>query len=310
MIKLRTKEEDVTIISNLLIHYREYHQLTQQALAEKLAAYSSDFQNLNTVTISRWETGTTTPSIHKKKLLLHFFATSRCLTLPGVCKELVHKAYEALYEPLSGVFTRNYQYLIGNFPEFVIDHSNIHTLTAFRNKREHYEHIVDIEIATNVPNYYTLTSQTLEHLSSFPSSFTIICERKKQHLGHFVMFKIKNSVAEEIVTHKRGEHTVTMEDLCRTDEPGTYYVHALYGKNPKIAAILNVYAYIHLFEHMKTIDKVLIFSSRKDGMLLTKDYGIELIAKGYDETLGYTWHGLMSPVEDILFSDTVVKLVF
>jgi len=300
----------VIIISNLLIQYRKYHQLTQQVLAERLAAYSDDFQNLNTVTISRWETGTTTPSIHKKKQLLHFFAASRCLIMPGTCKELVRKAYESLYEPLSGVFTRNYQYLIGNFPEFAIDHSNIHALSILGNKREHYEHIVDIEIVTNVPNYYTLSPQKLEHLCMFPSSFAIICERKRQHLGHFVMFKIKNSVAERIVTYTRGEHTITVEDLCHTDEAGTYYVHALYGKNPKIAAMLNVHAYLHLFEQMDVTDNVLIFSSRKDGVLLTKDYGIELIAKGYDETLGFEWHGLMSPVEDILFSDTVVKLVF
>jgi hypothetical protein len=55
---------------------------------------------------------------------------------------------------------------------------------------------------------------------------------------------------------------------------------------------------------------VLIFSSRKDGVLLTRDYGIELIDSGIDETFGFKWHGLMSPVEDILFSDTVVKLIF
>jgi hypothetical protein len=61
---------------------------------------------------------------------------------------------------------------------------------------------------------------------------------------------------------------------------------------------------------MKTTDNVLIFSSRKDGVLLTRDYGIELIDSGIDETFGFKWHGLMSPVEDILLSDTVVKIIF
>jgi hypothetical protein len=123
------------------------------------------------------------------------------------------------------------------------------------------------------------------------------------------MFKLKNSVAQEIVHHRMNEHEIGVTDLCGVNEKGTYYVHALYGKNPRIAALLNVHAYLHLFEHMYTTDNVMIFSSRKDGVLLTKDYGIELIAKGHDETYGFDWHGLMSPVKEILFSDTVVKLI-
>ncbi|BAF71361.1 hypothetical protein SUN_0401 [Sulfurovum sp. NBC37-1] len=88
------------------------------------------------------------------------------------------------------------------------------------------------------------------------------------------------------------------------------YVHALYGRSPKIAAELNVKAYLYLFVHMDTTDNVMIFSSRTDGVLLTKDYGIKVIASGEDEEYGFEWHGMLSPVEDILFSDTVLKLTF
>ena len=297
-------------ISELLVGYRETYGLTQQELVRILSRYSDDFKNLNTVTVSRWETGATSPSISKKKKLLHFFASGDCLHSDTVCFRTMLHAYERLYQPLSSVFTRNYQYLIGNFPEFELDNSHIHALTQFTDKKAHIEHIVDIETITNVPDYYTLNPLQLEALCHHPSSFAIVCERKKQHLGHFVMFKLKNDVAESIVRHERNEYTLTIKDFCGQNEHGTFYVHALYGKNPKIAALLNVHAYIHLFKHMKTADNVMIFSSRKDGVLLTKDYGIELVAKGRDENYGFDWHGLMSPVEDILFSDTVVKLIF
>jgi len=300
----------LTTISNILIHYREYHKITQNQLAEKLALYSMDFINLNSVTISRWETGTTAPSMNKKKKLLHFFMLSNCMYENQKCYTILQDAYKKLYEPLSKVFIRNYQYLIGNFPEFKLTPSNLYSLMDFNNKNEHIEHIIDIEVITNIDNYYTVTNKNLENLCNHPSSFSIICERKKQHLGHFIMFKIKNSVAEEIVRYKRKEHTITVNDICTIEERGTYYIHAFYGKNPKIAALLNTYAYLHLFNNIKTIDNLLIFSSRKDGVLLTKDYGIELIDKGFDEELNFQWHGLMSPIEDILFSDTVIKCIF
>jgi transcriptional regulator with XRE-family HTH domain len=297
-------------LSKLLINYREHKRLTQQELVSELSQYSKDFKNINTVTISRWETGTTAPSISKKQKLLHFFAQTDCFYSDTDCYYTMLSAYAELYEPLSTVFTKNYQYLIGNFPELELNNSHIHPLMTFSERKAHMEHIVDIETATNAPGYYTITPIQLEALCRHPSTFAIICERKRQHLGHFVMFKIKNSVAESVVRHKRNKYTLGVQDFCGPNEKGTFYVHALYGKNPKIAALLNVHAYIHLFKNMKTVDNVMIFSSRKDGILLTKDYGIELIAQGRDEKYGFDWHGLMSPVEDILFSDTVVKLVF
>jgi len=283
--------------------------LTQQNLVTELSHFSNDLKALNTVTLSRWETETTSPSLNKKKSLLNFFAAKECLN-DGVCHDIVRDRYENLYEPLSGVFTRNYQYLIGNLPEPKTGEHIIHPLKDFTQKLEHIEHIIDIEIATNSTDYYSLTPKIMAEWCDHSSSFCMVCERKKQHLGHFVMLKIKNSVAREIAHYKRSEFSLTEDDFCDVDENGTYYVHALYGRNPKIAAILNVKAYLHLFEHMDTTDNVMIFSTRTDGVLLTKDYGIKVIANGEDEQYGFDWHGMLSPVEDILFSDTVLKLVF
>jgi|GEM_PF-5167493 len=297
-------------ISELLVNYRAHYALTQQNLVERLSTYCEEFRHINTVTVSRWETGATSPSLKKKKHLLHFLAKEGCFRPDTECYHIFKRAYGRLYTPLSGIFTRNYQYLIGNFPEFKLDESHIHHLNTFEERDAHIEHIIDIETATNVPGYYSLGPNQLKKLCEHPSSFAIVCERKRQHLGHFVMFKIKNSVAEKIVRHHRNEYGITFEDLCAPTQKGTYYVHALYGKNPKIAALLNVQAYLHLFEQMQAVENVMIFSSRKDGMLLTRDYGIELIDKGKDSVYGFEWHGLMSPVEDILFSDTIVKLIF
>jgi hypothetical protein len=240
---------------------------------------------------------------------LNFLLSKGCFE-SGECHDIARKQYENLLEPLSHVFTRNYQYLIGNLPERRVGEHSLHDLKDFTKKEEHIEHIIDIERATNSTGYYILTPQKLIEWCEHPSSFAVITERKKQHLGHFIMLKIKNSVAEEIAHYRRSEFSLTREDFCNINEPGTYFVHALYGRSPKIAALLNVGAYLHLFEHMKTIDNLMIFSTRTDGVLLTKDYGIKEVAHGVDEEYEFEWHGMLSPVEEILFSDTIIKLIF
>ena len=296
-------------ISHMLYACRKSHHMTQQSFVSELSQYSNEFKGLNTVTLSRWETGTTTPGLNKKKLLLHFLASKGCFE-SGECHDIARKQYENLLEPLSNVFTRNYQYLIGNLPEHRVGEYSLHDLKEFTEKKEHIGHIIDIEVATNSTGYYTLTPQKLLEWCEYPSSFSVITERKKQHLGHFIMLKIKNSVAEEIAHYRRSEFSLTREDFCNVNEHGTYYVHALYGRSPKIAALLNVGAYLHLFEHMKTIDNLMIFSTRTDGVLLTRDYGIKEVAHGVDEEYEFKWHGMLSPIEEILFSDTIVKLIF
>jgi transcriptional regulator with XRE-family HTH domain len=293
----------------MLFFYRKAHHLTQQNLVTELSHFANELNALNTVTLSRWETGTTTPGLHKKKLLLNFLASKGCFN-NGDCYDIAKEQYEKLLEPLSNVFTRNYQYLIGNLPERRISEYTLHDLKKFPQKEEHIEHIIDIEVATNSTGYYALKPQVLKEWCAHPSSFCVIVERKKQHLGHFVMVKIKNSVAEEIAHYRRSEFSLKKEDFCNTYEHGTYYVHALYGRSPKIAALLNVEAYLHLFKHMDTVDNVMIFSSRSDGVLLTRDYGIKEVAHGEDEQYEFEWHGMLSPAEDILFSDTIIKLIF
>jgi len=284
--------------------------MTQQQLASSLSQISVEFQSLNTVTLSRWETGTTAPSLKKKRLILHYLQKNHAFEAE-VCAELMRTRYEALYTPLSQVFSQNYQYLIGNLPEHRGAMApRFHTLHDYADKKTHIEHLVDIEIATNVTHYYIPSYAQMGRWCDLPTTFAVIAERKRQHLGHMVMFKIKNRVAEEIAHHRRSEFDLRENDFCGVEERGTYYVHALYGRSPKIAAMLNVKAYLHLFNHLKSIDNVMIFSSRADGVSLTRNYGIKTVAHGYNDRYGFKWYGMMSPVEDILFSDLVIKMAF
>jgi transcriptional regulator with XRE-family HTH domain len=297
--------------SDLLRQCRTFHHLTQQELVFQLLEFSTDFEGLNPVTLSRWETGKTTTSLKRKRSLLKFF-NARGWFRQGICRQRVRERFDQLYLPLSNALTHHYDSLIGNLPKLKVGIQEYHLDNpALRQEpAAAIEHIIDIEIASNPGDYYTVTEETLTRWCQHPASFCIACERKSQHLGHFIMLKLKNNVAEQLVHNRINEHSITQNDFCRADENGTYYIHALYGINPTIAAIVNVKAYIFMFENIQFIDNIAIFSSRKDGLRLARDYGMQLVDKGKNNEHHFSWHGLLSPVENILFSDTVLRLVF
>jgi transcriptional regulator with XRE-family HTH domain len=300
----------MSIIGRFLRLLRHEQGLTQEQFVENISFSGKEFEALNAVTVSRWETGTTSPSYKKKRELFKFCINKGWLE-EGLCRNFIRERFENLCKPLAGVFRHNYQSLIANVPKLRIplDEYELQDLQQ-QNEPFCYEHIVDIETASNPSGYYTISPAALQRICHAPGSFSLLCERKKQHLGHFIMFKLKNERAQQLVHNQLNENLVTVDDLCDTEDFGSYYIHALYGVNPTIAALVNARAYLYLLDHQKNIDNVVIFSSRADGMRLARAYGIKVVAKGQNREYGFTWYGMQSPVEDILFSDTVLKLIF
>ncbi len=300
----------MTVIGDFLRVLREEHRLTQEHLAELLAGAVEEFSALNAVTVSRWETGATSPSYKKKRALLTF-CMNRGWLEEGPVYAYVRNRFENLCTPLAGIFQHNYQALIANVPRLRVPLEEYELLDLQQRKELfYYEHIVDIEAASNPPGYYMISPDTLRQLCRSPDSFSLLCERRKQHLGHFIMFKLNSDAARRLVHNQLSENRISTDDLCTEDERGSYYIHALYGVNPTIAALLNSRAYLYLYDQKKNIDTIVIFSSRADGRRLARAYGIRTVAWGKNREYDFSWYGMESPVADILFSDTVLKLIF
>lgn len=298
------------MFGQLLTRYRELNDMTQKSLAEELSFHSEELRGLNAVTISRWETGTTTPGISKKREVLKFLAQRGCLREEEGCLELFSARYRRLDGRLREIFDRRYQYVVGNYPDFGIDEYRLIPLRKHEESDRHLEHLMDIERVTNAEGYYTPDLDTLGRWVEHPGCFTVICERKGRNLGHFMMIKLSSDVAREIAYHRREEFAIGPEDLRGPEERGSYYIHALYGSNPHVAALLNIRAYLHFLRYFYTIEDVVIFSTRPDGPKITRDYGIALVAEGRHERFGFPWYGMLSPVEDILFADGMIRTLF
>jgi transcriptional regulator with XRE-family HTH domain len=300
----------MSVFGKLLAVIRKEQGLTQEELVQELAEFSLEFEGLNSVTISRWETGTTSTSFRKKREIFKFFCGQGWLD-SGPGRDFVRERFEYLSEPLTRVFKHNYETLIANVPALRIPLEE-YRVRDLQQETDLlcYEHIVDVEVASNPPGYYRITPQALQSFCHHPAAFSLICERKEQHLGHFAMFKLNHDAARRLVHNQLGENDIGLENFCAQEDRGSYYIHALYGVNPTIAALVNSQAYLYLFDHIDEIETISIFSSRRDGMRLAQAYGIETVAWGRNHEYGFTWYGMQSPVEDIVFSDTVLKLIF
>ena len=150
----------------------------------------------------------------------------------------------------------------------------------------------------------------MEQYLQYPSTFAVVCNHKKHYLGHFIMLKINPDTAKAIAHNQKSKYDILPEDLCGTEEKGSYIVQAVYASNPKYAMLMKTKAYLFLLDNATAIKDLVIFSTRTDGELMSKNYGIKQVAEGIDEQYGFKWFGMLSPVEDVLFSDTVLKLIF
>ena len=190
-------------IGNLLRLFREVKGWTQRELAERLSCSYEEFGGINTVTVSRWETGATVPAVSKRKRLMTFFLEEGFMD-HSQCREEMERRYWRLLEPLSVLFNRRYQYIIGNTPLFDLEEYRIKQLCRAGMVDEAIQHLLDIERATNPGGYYSVGEEKMAGWCRQPGTFAEVCERKGQYLGHFVMLKIPDWIAEEIAYHRRS----------------------------------------------------------------------------------------------------------
>jgi len=299
----------VSIIGKLIYTYRKEYGITQEALVEALSGISPDLKKLNTVTLSRWETGTTSPGDRKKKTLLKFIV-SRDYAKNTRVHTMLQERFRLLAEATSSVLPGANEHLVGNLPLFDIAHNCIDLLSISHGEKAYLEHILDIEKAAHAPGYCRLSMPQMKKYLQYPSTFSVVCRHKQHYLGHFIMLKIKAETAEAIAHDQRSKYDIRPDELCSSKEPGSYVILAVYASNAHYAMLMKTEAYLFLLDNIATVKDLVIFSTRTGGETMSRNYGIKQIAEGKDEQYGFKWFGLQSPVEDILFSDTVVKLIF
>ncbi|SFV51165.1 hypothetical protein MNB_SV-6-1458 [hydrothermal vent metagenome] len=299
----------MNFFGQLICRYRSINDLTQEQLATDLAYFLDNLDKINAVTLSRWETGSTSPGIQKKQKILKYLFLKGFLDDREV-KNMLKERYNTLETYLEKSFCKQYKSMIGNFPESHQQKRVVHDLKGHRDRQKHLELIVNIGASMTAEGYYRLSAEQLEEWCSYLSTFAIVSDYHGQHAGHYIIIKIKNSVAEDIALHRRSVFTLKRDDFCKPEERGSCFLLTMYARSPKIASSLVTEHYKYLVENSEFIDNILIYTTRDDTLLATKNYGIEIVGSGRDTEYGFTWHGMLSPLEDILFASKIVERIY
>jgi len=298
------------VIGRMLEWYREHHGLTQQQLCERLQAFDASLGSVTPVTISRWENGVTAPRTARKQQLLRFFVANGALQ-EDCCYELMQERYRQFLEPMRQYYARQtFAPIVGNYPALDPEAYRIVSPALSGDAGRYFRHIVEFERASLSADYYSVSAERLESWCRAPGTHSLVCERMGQHMGHAVVLKIPDEVAEEIAHGRRREYDIVPGELLAPGERGSCYFHALYGNSPYVTALMNVHSYLYLLEHYADIERVLIVGKREGAIKMLERFGIGKVAEGRDERCGLEWAGFLSPVEDILFSEAVVDAVF
>jgi len=298
----------LNIISKLLLTYRDISHLTQKELSAELFFFSDAFEAVNAVTLSRWETGVTVPAKQRKVLLLKFILSKGCAK-EEKCLDLFIELYKNIQKPLEDTLSLQLKHMIGNFPESREGEYTLHQLRDTKDTTNHLDILIQIEKSMSTAGTYKVSESQIDKWCSYLASFACLCEQNGQYAGHHILLKLKTAVADEIIHHKREVTTLDENDFCSQKEKGTYLFFAFYGRSPKVTALLSVEHYLFLLENTPYIDNIAIYSTREDIETLLQGYGVAHVATGKDEKHNVTWHGFSAPVEEVLFSSSVLQAI-
>lgn len=294
--------------SELLQICRQKANLTQKELVEQLSQFSNDFIDLNTVTLSRWERGVASPSFQRKKTLFHYLYQQGFLD-DKECMHYFEESFQDLKQPLALQLDHKYDGLIGNLPSFKVSAEKYLCIPMKRYTDEKLRYTLDIEKANHSRDDYILKHSRLKEWCNFESSFCLGCELDGEHIGHTVMLKVSTETATAVIHHQKSIFSLTKDDLLSSDEKGTYIIHSLYGINAEIMAMLTIRTLLFILENRNKIENIATFITRKDNLKLMHLFGHRVIKKGSDSDGNYIWYTTLTPPEEILFSDMVIKMI-
>jgi len=297
------------LFGELLKICREEHGLTQKAFVERLSLFSPLFFGLNTVTLSRWETGTTFPGLKKRQALLRYICSHRYLEHKQ-CMKYIYQAYEKLQTPFNEILDHKFPNIIGHFAPFKIDPDRYNFTHVSDYSYEKLCYLIDLERSNHPDNYYDLDIDMLQRWCEYESTLCLGCEIDGEHVGHFLLLKISSETAESIITNRKSVFSLKREDFIPSKEVGIYLVHTFFAVNSEVMAMLCVKALLFLLEERDVIENIVSFLTRNEGVELMRMFGHRIVEEGYDASGNFQWHGTKSTIEEILFSDIVVQNLF
>jgi transcriptional regulator with XRE-family HTH domain len=214
-------------VADYLGQRRQHKLLSQELLAEQLAAYSVLFEGIDGLAISRWERGVVSPNIERQVALMEYFGDQPHLLLGDA-------AYELKQLPSLGAFHKwmqqnlSFNHVMGGHPYSTDNETDFDKSGADHSCFERWLSLV-CRYNENLTRGREIWSQErLLALASASSSQCIFYSVDDQLLGHVILVRIDDQTLDALLTGVMSDDQLQPEQLLSRDESSNLYVYSGY----------------------------------------------------------------------------------
>lgn len=288
---------------------RERYGLTQEQLVQELYNADDQFLGLNTGTLSRWERGTTQPSLSKQVGIIKVFQNYTNTVFP--CFDDLE--YEEIENSICKVGINN---LLGNSKKLVLNFlSNV--IQVDDMKITHVRHAENIDQVLLMPqaldkeltnNFSILNDEHFKSWALHPSNLFLISEYQGQFLGMLFSLRLKYEVFEKLMNFEMNEEDITVEDFASFEEHGCKYILSFFASNENSASLLFLRYYAHLIANQRIISDVGVLTILDDGRKLVNRLNLEHLKDVRVKEGTLSSH--CATLSEVLINEDVLKMIF
>ena len=290
---------------------RENAHTTQEELVSELYNHDKEnFENLDTVTLSRWERNTTKPNTLKLLSILKYFQKSTHEALP--CWD--HYSTEEVENlictvGMNNILSRSKQ-LILNFPSEMmqLDELKVYPIRDIQKAHALFELNMDLHNATN-HLYSQLKIEQFEAWAMHPANLFLACEYKEGFVGLFFSVRVRQEVFEKLLNFEMKKSEITEADFAAHDEVGSNFLLSFYAINHKVATMLLVRHYAYLIANQKRILEIGVTTSLTEVKKIVSNMNMHFY-KSKQLEKNTEFEAYRENLHKVLATEYVVKMIF
>ena len=290
---------------------REHNHITQEELVSDLYNYDEEaFENLDAVTLSRWERNSTKPQLSKQVSLIKYFQEQTNEALPCWNNYSVEEVEDLICTVgIQNVFGRN-KHLILNFPSKMmhVDEMKVYPIRDVEKAKTLFELNMDLHMATN-HEYSQVDIEQFKKWAVHPSNLFLACEYKNGIVGLFFSIRVKEEVFDKLLNFKMKKNDIKEEDFASGDEVGNDFLLSFYALNQKVAMMLFVRHYAYLIANQKSIKEIGVTTALDEVKKTVGNMNLYHYKSKVTHN-GVNIEAYRQTLKKVLASEYVVKMIF
>ena len=297
--------------NNYLKRCREHNHITQEELVSALYSHDKEtFENLDAVTLSRWERHSTKPNTLKQLSIIKYFQGITEEALPCwndySCEEVEDLICTA---GVTNIFGK-VKHLVLNFPSTMmqVDDLKVYLLGDDQKAHSIFELNMDLHHSTN----HLFSQLSLEQFvawSKHPSNLFLACEYKDTFAGLFFSVRLKQNIFEKLLNFEMKKSEITEDDFALDDEVGSDLLLSFYAINHKVATMLFVRHYAYLIANQKKIADIAVITTLNEVIHAVNTMNLKPYkSKNLENDICIESH--RQSIANVLATEYVVKMIF